>query len=571
MCSYGGSRGLQAPERRLAGAASQTNNSNPQPVYSYTVSNYDSAGNLAGYVDSSTNPATGVTNPIMGNWSFTYDPLNRLVAGTASTGTYSGQNMCWTYDDFGNRTAQSQQIGACSTLSSSTMVYNTNNQVSGVIPPGGTQPSPSPYTYDQAGNVTNDAVADNQYLYDAEGRICAVYSTPGPGIAIMTQYLYDAEGNRVAKGSITNWSAGCDTTQNGFTPESAYVLGPGGEQLTEMTYASGGWQWLHTNVEAGGLSATYDADLSGKTEGVLYFHLSDWLGTRRQQTDYAGNPCLNFTGLPFGDGLTTIPIPCLYPDEDATEHHFTGKERDTESGNDYFGARYYASTMGRFLSPDWSAKQDPVPYARLDNPQTLNLYAYLRNNPLAGIDADGHCSGDDCGKVTVTATPEKQPAPVHETTLTDKDGNQHTGTGPTANLHMTVSVNGTPTDGVHVTETNQATMTTPTLTTTGRPVIDGTVDSKNGGKYADVVGPEIPSSKMSSAAAANAYNTTPVTLVDKQTQTLQIPGQGGQPGFTCEATSTRTVTNTADGKTISPNGYTLTTTQPVVRSPQPTQ
>ena len=71
-------------------------------------------------------------------------------------------------------------------------------------------------------------------------------------------------------------------------------------------------------------------------------------------------------------------------------YHFTGKERDTESGNDYFEARYYASTMGRFLSPDWSAKTEPVPYARLDNPQTLNLYAYVGNNPLVRVDADGH-------------------------------------------------------------------------------------------------------------------------------------------------------------------------------------
>jgi RHS repeat-associated protein len=52
----------------------------------------------------------------------------------------------------------------------------------------------------------------------------------------------------------------------------------------------------------------------------------------------------------------------------------TGKERDQESGNDYFGARYYSSAMGRFLSPDWSAKVKPVPYAKLDNPQSLNLY-----------------------------------------------------------------------------------------------------------------------------------------------------------------------------------------------------
>jgi hypothetical protein len=46
--------------------------------------------------------------------------------------------------------------------------------------------------------------------------------------------------------------------------------------------------------------------------------------------------------------------------------------------------------MGRFLSPDWSAKEEPVPYAKLDDPQTLNLYSYVRNNPLTGIDADGH-------------------------------------------------------------------------------------------------------------------------------------------------------------------------------------
>jgi RHS repeat-associated protein len=69
----------------------------------------------------------------------------------------------------------------------------------------------------------------------------------------------------------------------------------------------------------------------------------------------------------------------------------TGKERDSESGNDYFGARYYASSMGRFMSPDWSAKAEPVPYAKLDDPQSLNLYSYVRNNPLSRTDKDGHC------------------------------------------------------------------------------------------------------------------------------------------------------------------------------------
>ncbi len=74
---------------------------------------------------------------------------------------------------------------------------------------------------------------------------------------------------------------------------------------------------------------------------------------------------------------------------------FTGKERDAESGNDYFGARYYASTMGRFMSPDpvW------INPKRMVDPQRLNLYAYARNNPLRFIDPNGEdivmgkCSG----------------------------------------------------------------------------------------------------------------------------------------------------------------------------------
>jgi len=74
----------------------------------------------------------------------------------------------------------------------------------------------------------------------------------------------------------------------------------------------------------------------------------------------------------------------------------TGKERDAESGNDYFEARYYASSMGRFLSPDWSAQEEPVPYAHLDDPQSLNLYAYVRNNPLSRTDADGHGCPESC-------------------------------------------------------------------------------------------------------------------------------------------------------------------------------
>jgi hypothetical protein len=151
----------------------------------------------------------------------------------------------------------------------------------------------------------------------------------------MTQYLYDAEGTRVAKGTIANWS--CDNSinastgepNNGFTPTNAYVLGPHNEQLTEMTNNSGTWQWTHTNVEAAGLSATYDADLTGKTEGPLYFHLSDWLGTRRQQTDYAGNPCLNFTGRPLATAKQSLPSPASAPTNAIQNQAMTTSGRGT--------------------------------------------------------------------------------------------------------------------------------------------------------------------------------------------------------------------------------------------------
>jgi len=65
--------------------------------------------------------------------------------------------------------------------------------------------------------------------------------------------------------------------------------------------------------------------------------------------------------------------------------HFTGKERDSESGLDNFGARYHASTMGRFMSPD-----PKIPSLKhLVNPQKWNKYAYTINNPLRYFDPDG--------------------------------------------------------------------------------------------------------------------------------------------------------------------------------------
>ena len=90
----------------------------------------------------------------------------------------------------------------------------------------------------------------------------------------------------------------------------------------------------------------------------------------------------------------------------SSRSHFTGKERDSESGNDYFEARYFGSSMGRFMSPDWNEDPDPIPYANTNNPQTLNLYSYAGNNPLSRTDQDGHnyhvcdMNGGNCSDIS---------------------------------------------------------------------------------------------------------------------------------------------------------------------------
>ena len=74
-------------------------------------------------------------------------------------------------------------------------------------------------------------------------------------------------------------------------------------------------------------------------------------------------------------------------------YRFTGKERDSESNLDNFGARYNASSIGRFMSPDWSEAPDTIPYATFEVPQSLNLYSYVGNSPSGNVDADGHWLG----------------------------------------------------------------------------------------------------------------------------------------------------------------------------------
>jgi RHS repeat-associated protein len=108
------------------------------------------------------------------------------------------------------------------------------------------------------------------------------------------------------------------------------------------------------------------------------------LGTNRViLPSAAGSPCYDADFYPFG-GEREYTASC------AENYKFEGKKRDQETGNDDFGARYYSSSFGRWESPDWSAKAEPVPYAKLDDPQSLNLYGFVKNNPASRPDVDGH-------------------------------------------------------------------------------------------------------------------------------------------------------------------------------------
>jgi RHS repeat-associated protein len=165
-----------------------------------------------------------------------------------------------------------------------------------------------------------------------------------------------------------------------------------------MLSADGTIRPIYSRQTSISLSMSGSSGVSGRTYNIEHltglgsqaayttsFIHADHLSSSRLTTTYNGYPIWQGTYLPYGEE---------YDKEISNNHYqFTGKERDSETGLDDFGARYYASLMGRFMIPDWSAKIEAVPYSKLDNPQSLNLYSYVLNNPISNVDTDGHaCS-----------------------------------------------------------------------------------------------------------------------------------------------------------------------------------
>ncbi|MGH9356218.1 MAG: RHS repeat-associated core domain-containing protein, partial [Terriglobia bacterium] len=133
-------------------------------------------------------------------------------------------------------------------------------------------------------------------------------------------------------------------------------------------------------------------DSSGKAE----YYLPDALGSSRVITDANGAILDDCDFLPFGDEQCVTS-------SSGNNYKFTGKERDNESGNDYFSARSYASQYSRFTSPD----PENVG-ADSSNPQTWNAYTYAGNNPTTFTDPTGEtyevCQTDDNGTKINCAT-----------------------------------------------------------------------------------------------------------------------------------------------------------------------
>jgi RHS repeat-associated protein len=286
--------------------------------------------------------------------TFTYDVLNRLTsaqnAGTdcaAMTVNAQPKTKYWGnsygYDAWGNLLNKTVTKCGAENLVATVSAAN-NNQLGGS------------YHYDSAGNMTVDPTDGITLLtYDQENRLTGANGST---------YTYDADGNRVIKSSSTT-----GTLYWAMTPGIVAESDLSGNTTSEYVFFDGERVARRDGVNGAG--------------GVFYY-FSDHLKTASVITDAAGNIKAESDYYPWGGELQ-------FTNNDTNHYKFTGKERDSETGLDNFGARYYGSALGRFVTPDWSAKPVPVPYAELGDPQSLNQYAYVRNNPLSKNDPDGHC------------------------------------------------------------------------------------------------------------------------------------------------------------------------------------
>jgi RHS repeat-associated protein len=263
--------------------------------------------------------------------NYGYDALNRLMS--ASEG--SNWTESYGYDRYGNRTTVTVSSQYLPTYAPAPTINASNNRI-----------SDTNFNYDSAGNLTQTPVAPGgatqTFGYDAENKLVNFNG----GTAT---YSYDGDGRRVKK------TVGSSTT--------VFVYDATGKLIAE-----------YSNTAASGSGTKYIT--------------ADNLGSTRLVTDATGNVLARHDYLPFGEAIPTgiggRTLTMGYEQPDGINQKFTAKERDTESGLDNFGVRYFGSNVGRFTSAD-NFLNDTT--AR--DPQSWNLYTYVRNNPLRYVDPTG--------------------------------------------------------------------------------------------------------------------------------------------------------------------------------------
>jgi RHS repeat-associated protein len=265
--------------------------------------------------------------------NYGYDGFNRLTSRTISIGTT--QNFTYVYDRYGNRWQQNVTSGSGPQPQLS---FNAaNNQI-----------TTSGYAYDAAGNMTDDSA--HTYTYDAEGNIIAVDS------GSTAQYTYNAFNQRVQT-----------VTSSGTTE---FVFNANGQRVST-------WNGT-TNAQIQGEYYWGSKPVAFYKNGQAHFQHQDWLGTERMRTTYTGSVEGSFSSLPFGDLQATASGTDLDP------YHYASLDYDTETTTDHAQYRQYNSTQGRWMRPEpYSGSYD------FSNPQSMNRYAYVMNNPLASIDPSG--------------------------------------------------------------------------------------------------------------------------------------------------------------------------------------
>jgi len=192
----------------------------------------------------------------------------------------------------------------------------------------------------------------------------------------------------------------------------------------------------------GGLAAEYEVKAGGyptpAAQCTTCYLAQDHLGSTRALWDDTGVKA-RFDFLPFGEAIAgdrngRAALTCAagvtncYNGPGSLTQKFTGKERDAETGLDYFGARYMSAAQGRFTSPD-------APFAdqHVGDPQSWNLYAYVRNNPLRYVDPTGNAielTGDEeerkkaLAAIQASLGNSKASANLYINPELDKKGNQ---------------------------------------------------------------------------------------------------------------------------------------------------